>query len=148
MKTTFFLVLLLFTGFGLNAQTVINSAGSTNGSIYYSIGEIAITTISNNDYYLTQGYLQPLDVITSREQETVDNDIIEIFPNPAINIITIKTVWKYSKIRIFNLIGVLQLTENFSDSQIDISKLPVGFYLLELYSDEHKTKKIVSFIKG
>lgn len=45
-------------------QTIINSTGNTlynnNVNIEYSIGEISITTISDNTYQITQGLLQPI----------------------------------------------------------------------------------------
>ena len=46
------------------SQTLINSTGNTiqnnTISVEYSIGEIGITTLSENQNYITQGLLQPI----------------------------------------------------------------------------------------
>jgi gliding motility-associated-like protein len=48
----------------VKSQSLVNTTGNTISnnyiSIEYSIGEIAITTLSSNDNYVTQGLLQPI----------------------------------------------------------------------------------------
>lgn len=65
----YYLITLLFFTVCVNAQTispqVINSAGgggavgSSGVEVYYNIGEPIITTISNSNNAITQGFLQP-----------------------------------------------------------------------------------------
>lgn len=52
----------------ITAGTISSFAGSVNNStisINYSVGEVAIKTISNSSVSLTQGFLQPKLVITT-----------------------------------------------------------------------------------
>jgi gliding motility-associated-like protein len=59
------ITLLIVLTYSTNActQTLVNTTGSTiqnsNLSIEYSIGEIGITTLAENQQYITQGFLQP-----------------------------------------------------------------------------------------
>jgi gliding motility-associated-like protein len=60
------LFVLLLIGDEMFGQQLVNTTGTTIGdnstTIEYSVGEIAITTLSNNSSYITQGLLQPIIV--------------------------------------------------------------------------------------
>ena len=99
MKNKLHLLLIILFGFFtsgiLFAQqitpTVISSQGNSNqfsnGQLDWTIGEIAVTTLSVNDLLLTQGFHQPLPA-----QEIVDDEnqiLVSISPNPTPNDLTI-----------------------------------------------------------
>jgi hypothetical protein len=77
------------------------------------------------------------------------NDLISIFPNPAIDKITIETsgVVKESYLEIVNIEGQKLMTSQITQSQtqIDISSLPSGVYFVRLTND--KTVELGKFVK-
>jgi hypothetical protein len=95
-----------------------------------------------------------------RQQTSVKNDI-KLFPNPAINTIFvtlineekhIKTSSKLSnisQIAIFDNLGIIRLRKVFANNskqiELDISKLKVGIYFIEVF--DGKTKQRKQFIK-
>jgi gliding motility-associated-like protein len=60
----FICLAFLFIFQNVSGQQLVNTTGNTIAdntlSIEYSVGEIAITTLSSNDSYITQGLLQPI----------------------------------------------------------------------------------------
>ncbi len=60
------------------SQSLINSTGNTiqnnNYSFEYSLGEIGITTLVSNENYITQGLLQPFNLIK-------DCKLLQYIPN-------------------------------------------------------------------
>lgn len=63
------------------------------------------------------------------------NHLITVFPNPASNTLYLKGIAKEVQIRIFDLIGK-EVFSCKSNSQLDISHLPEGSYLIEISSGE------------
>ena len=75
-----------------------------------------------------------VDIIENSE----DNQFI-VYPNPAYNKIYIENPGQLS-IEIVNLQGVVVLKKrNYDTTQIDISNLSTGFYLLKIWSDKKLT---------
>ena len=74
---------------------------------------------------------------------------IEVFPNPAVNQITIKGNSKLYQIEIFNAFGTsmqkFNKIENFSE--IDISALPVGMYFIKIRAISNNTFELKKVIK-
>lgn len=69
-------------------------------------------------------------------------EIIEIFPNPVSDFITIN----YPKgnsyfLQIINSVGEIVLAQSLNDNQLDIRHLPTGIYFLSLYSDDKTYQK-------
>lgn len=69
----------------------------------------------------------------------------KVFPNPCHNIINIESYINFSNIKIYNMMG--QLVTQTESSQIDISNLISGTYILEIISNE-ATKEYYKFIKS
>jgi hypothetical protein len=69
----------------------------------------------------------------------------QIFPNPAIETLTIKINNSYSKenIQIFNAIGILIKDEEITTKQIDISDLPKGIYFVGLKNHKENMQKFI-----
>lgn len=88
-----FLEIVLFHGF-TQAQQVLASSGafgqSTVGSISYTLGEGAISTQTNGNTTLTQGFQQTQIVVTAVSEATVSGFSIALFPNPTHDFITLK----------------------------------------------------------
>jgi hypothetical protein len=66
--------------------------------------------------------------------EPVKHVLLEISPNPADNMINLRTNSKIEKIEIINLSGAVVQTEN-NTTNIDISRLKPGMYLLKAKSN-------------
>lgn len=94
----------------LQAQKIVNVSGATmSGSQYnieYSVGEIAINTITTSNKTITQGLLQPLILSDSCSALPQKPDSSSLFSNKAFNdIIISKNVRSYPLI---NDIGILK----------------------------------------
>jgi len=147
-------VLLLFTHYLLEAQTlspnVIATSGtfaeSQQGSLAWTIGEIAVETFSGPGY-LTQGFHQPAN---SALVETG----ITVYPNPTSDFLFIKipTQTKYS-LELSNLHGQLLIEASVTTNgnliyQLDIHKFSSAIYLLLVYNQETGKKSYFKIIKN
>ncbi|NME70058.1 glycoside hydrolase family 9 protein [Flammeovirga aprica] len=64
-------------------------------------------------------------------------DELSVYPNPALNSITIQSNFNISKVRVLNLNGaVLQTVEHRNIKLLDLSGLQQGIYFLQLTSDK------------
>ncbi len=90
-KPILFLFALLFSGMALSAQvtlapTVIASGGGyaegDNISISWTLGELAVATLSGGNLVLTQGFQQPFDIDVGMEKDEVSWGI-SVYPNPV-----------------------------------------------------------------
>ena len=66
---------------------------------------------------------------------TIDNQLIEIYPNPATTIINIISEATIEKIELISTSGKLVVSKSFNSESIDVSKLNKGVYFLKLYSN-------------
>ncbi len=143
MKHLFFFSLLFWAPF-IQGQSItpelISSTGNQieNGSVFldYSIGETIVFSITETDYNLTQGYLQPYEVyanvISDEEKET-----IRVFPNPAndqINILAGNEI--IQSITGTDLSG--KIISIPLSAQIDISEWTSGIYFLSILTSTQK----------
>ncbi len=81
----------LFIVTSINAQvtlapSVISSGGgygeNGNISISWTLGELAVTTLTGGDMILTQGFQQPFDIGVGIQKEEINWDI-SVYPNPV-----------------------------------------------------------------
>ena len=81
--------------------------------------------------------------------EIRDEERINIFPNPANNVINFTELTRNSKANLFDINGKLcmSLLLKKGTSQIDISELSKGNYLLQITDDKSAARKSV-FIKN
>ena len=132
----------------ITAGTISSFAGSVNNStisINYSVGEVAIKTISNSSVSLTQGFLQPKLVITTGIVEVSDNDDVLVYPNPSVDYVFIKSndlvTWE-----IFDSSGKSILIGD--TTKIETNQLANGIYYMELLSKNKGNKKTIKLIKN
>jgi hypothetical protein len=59
------------------------------------------------------------------------NEKFEVFPNPATNMVTIRSKTHVQSVEIFNTVGEKLMQVN-SGHQINIEALPAGLYLLRI----------------
>lgn len=149
-----------FVGVYANSQSLERSVTATSGNYFYhagagslsfTVGECAIESFSSGNNKLTQGFQQPDTSEISFVEENNSTFLIEIFPNPVTQFLTIKNDTKHKFLFAFyddegRLIEVPKLK---TDLQIafDVSKLATGFYLLSISDTEKKTTATKIFIK-
>jgi len=78
-------------------------------------------------------------------QKTTDN-WLNIFPNPALEFISIESGMDYNWVRIFSLSGQEVFAgEIIGSERVDISGLNAGVYLVQIYNhnDLVKTRKLL-----
>jgi hypothetical protein len=148
----------LFTGMSLLAlfhpgfsQKVVNATGNTiynsDINIEYSIGEIAITTLSNTSNHATQGLLQPTIKLTDPGCKII-NDTVVYFPNPTKDILRVvaRTDW-INGYRIYAADGKLLRVAPFFNNQIYMYNLPGGVYFIKLFPGCDDKFRILKVIK-
>ena len=97
-KPATLLTAMLFTAVSLGAQvqltpSVIAAGGGfgegNNISISWTLGELAVTTLSAGDLILTQGFQQPFDIDVGVKEKEL-NWGISVYPNPVGDVLRIK----------------------------------------------------------
>ena len=163
MKTSIFLVTLLFISYGIKAQqitaSVITTAGHVNKSNSYSLiwtlGELVIETDTNTTNQLTQGFQQPEYLYISINNKIGEPLSIETFPNPTkgkINFRVKSSDIKKLKIDIFDITGKnvgnknINITEG-GISTINISPLVPNIYFMRIYLPDGSLFETVKIIK-
>jgi mannan endo-1,4-beta-mannosidase len=98
-----------------------------------------------SDYVLTLDEMPSLKtcVVTGEEEETFETASLKVFPTHVKDNLTIQSTELVEKIAIFNLAGVLQMEQNVSAHQFDISlsNLPSGAYFIKV--NDTKTVKLL-----
>ena len=160
MKHTIKLIIII-TVFSFNIvrlqgqETIATSAGNfigSGGSVSYTIGQVAFSTLFGTNGSLVQGVQQPyeLSVITSVEntEEITLNCIV--YPNPARNIIklAIESIDYDSMFyRLYDIKGLLiqEMKVESEETEISLHNLVPSIYFLKVIKNkkELKTFKII-----
>jgi hypothetical protein len=152
------ILILLLMGSGTNLfsqqlshQVLVPVAGVISaGEINYSqtIGETAVEIISSPDYIFTQGFQQP--GIKLLPGDLPKGNGVEVYPNPAIDNVTIKLFGDISRdfrIEVINVTGTVVISEKLSfidnyyiEKVIPVDQLYNGMYFFRIVS----TDKIIN----
>jgi hypothetical protein len=154
-----FVLFLFFLSNPSNCQTgiiqVINPAGgygnSTDASLDWSLGQIAVSTLVSDQAILTQGLLQENILITQIVLPSENLPGIRVYPNPTAGelIITVEEN-KPLTYNLTDLNGKLLLKGRCLDIEntINLKDLPVGEYILNIsdqtaqYANSYKITKL------
>lgn len=152
------ITILIFSGKGMGQifnPEVLCSGGHTyeEGSFswYGTIGDVFTETLLDSECLISQGFHQP-EKVTLSVKELSTASMYSIFPNPVMNWFTIHTPAtnspKLNSLRIFDLQGRAhwQQGDIVPGSQLQISGLPRGIYILEVRT-EQKDQCRIKFIK-
>jgi hypothetical protein len=140
----FLLIIITTIGIKIQAQNSIgglNSGASANDRNPYSIGEIFVNNTSpNSNSSGIVGAYSTLLLKTTNGILTLRDEDITVFPNPTKNEITIleKGLIFNEEIVLYDLSGKRILKQKPINSQINLSDVPIGIYLLKI----SKTKTI------
>lgn len=156
MKHTTILLLLIFAYINFNvsvAQNSLNSAGGdatgASGSVSFSIGQIAYTTISNPLISVSQGVQQAYEVSQVSIDESFVHQIL-IYPNPTNDLI---------QISVENPVDLCyELSDEFGKvlsvgrfhlqaNSLSINEYPPATYFLRIQEDSTGKSTIFKIIK-
>ncbi|MFH0865583.1 MAG: T9SS type A sorting domain-containing protein, partial [Bacteroidota bacterium] len=123
MKKIFTIGFLLLSAILLHSQTVERFVVSSSGSSYsgptlqvdYTVGEAVISTVSNTNNILTQGFQQPESMITDLDETSSDLNIT-YYPNPCYDICYISLGNSESEtmnVQVYDILGQLITEKDF-----------------------------------
>ena len=136
------------------SQQVINSTGNTASAktleLSWSVGEMAIATLSSSNIVLTEGFLQPdISAHNSGIEEINISDLITVFPNPVHDQLYIKDNSDLVEtVSIYNALGQRLIEQNLINPVLDMSLLMPGIYFVNLINRDRKeihTFKIIKY---
>ena len=129
----------------INAQnlspTVVNSSGgvisNSTHSLEWSLGELAVSTLANQNTLLTQGFLQP-GTTTVETEDLFDESRLLIFPNPVSEWLNLQTdVQDIETVAVHDILGRLVLQTKFQPS-IDLYLIERGTYMISLLGSQQQ----------
>ena len=151
-------IFLLLSLSNLYGQTISKSSISPVGGTFintqdnltlsYNVGEVNIGTMTAGGIQLGSGYFNSFDLDALSVEELYEFGKIQIYPNPASNILYIKSDLLNEKydLQLKNLEGKSMFESSFENtSEINFSLLPSGIYFLKFTNNELKstTQKII-----
>lgn len=148
-KMIYIITSILWWPIFINAQSIdmeiISGSGfsnANNNGVSWSLGELAIQEIKSNNNIITQGFHQGDLIVTSLFEN--ERDIaIEVYPNPTITSINIKTdIQESLNCKLYNLQG--KLVDNRMTmgqlSTIQMDEFPAGAYYLQILNRDRVVK--------
>lgn len=140
-KNGFIIILLLCALHVQGQQQVISSAGNfhsaASGSISWTLGELAIETLTTAGNILTQGFQQSRLTVTGiGDIPTLDYEIV-VYPNPASDHLIIRTDKEQHEnlyYHLYDLSGKIVLQDKILESEttITVNHLKSAVYLLRI----------------
>ncbi len=149
MKNFVLILVMLFTSM-LAAQTIdkfsIDSGGDNVASgdlkLLFTIGEVNVQELSNGNISVSAGFITSPFSTLSLDDEVLHN--LTIYPNPAISSIFISSSLELQKVELYNILGK-KVVETIQTTQLDVSQLASGLYMLNVYFQDGRKviKKII-----
>ena len=151
--TLIVLTLLTFSTFS-QVQEVVSSSGdnynNSSGSIQYTLGEVVISTVSNSNSTITQGFHQTKWDFVGLEDYSSDFDVT-VYPNPISERLTIRaTAFSNIQYKMHDAIGriIFQGTLNAETTPIDVISITPGAYSITLYDQNESKLKTFKLVKN
>lgn len=114
--------------------------GSTSSPILlHSMGAVAASVIQDNGIRLDQGMFLACDLACTRTTTGIESTIyahpvISAYPNPAQLYVNLSgDSRQIAQYKLFNPTGQLIAAGQITEPRIDVSTLPAGLYLLQVY---------------
>jgi hypothetical protein len=154
-----FLVLFLFFGAGLQAQTiskqVIGPSGATfengNNKLSYTAGEVVVGAMTDEDgsYQLGNGYYPSLDLSTLNTETPELQLQVKVYPNPVTEAIYIThPTEQFFEVAITDISGkqILQ-TPHQKQQPLSVQILTIGTYFITVTTKDSKHTNTYKIIK-
>lgn len=162
-KSITIIVLILFSVSGYAQITLEPSVIASGGeyaetetmSLSWTLGELAITTLSGGDMILTQGFQQPIDFGTGIGAEEL-NWQITAYPNPVSDALFIRfdidmtrEFWIEVQDVTGRVISLEQKKEVFPGDviQLNTSTFSYGVYFLKVFTPDKEQSQVLSISK-
>lgn len=160
MKTpllSFFLCFYLALAYSQTVTpTVIAAAGGSyqdgDVSLDWTVGELAITKLSDGDHIITQGFHQPPLLITST-QEVLSDFPVKVYPNPTTYWVNVELPNARERwaVQLYDQRGLLLFTSDGltgpSCHLTIFDQLPSGSYVLRVSIPEQQTSRSFNIVK-
>lgn len=122
-----------------------NSGAVSNNNLIYSVGEVFVVPINQNE--ASSGIIGAISRIefTSLGIDEIElTEKLKFFPNPASNSVFLEIENEIIKIiYIFDLNGKLVISQKNINNQIDLSSLQTGTYIVKTDNQNIKSFKII-----
>ena len=148
-KIGFIIVLLLCALHVQCQQQVVSSAGNfhsnASGSISWTLGELAVETLTTAGNILTQGFQQSrLTVVGIGDIPALDFEIV-VFPNPASDHLIIRTDKEQHEnlyYQLYDLTGKLIVQDRIRETEttIAVNHLRAAVYLLRIIEGNRQVR--------
>ena len=160
MKQSLFLFFIMISTGQVCAQStnpeVLSTAGKTfQGNaiqLDWTIGDLAISSIQNSNYQITQGFHQPYYIVSKIHEFPLAIGQIKLFPNPTTDYLSLEFSFEEQStfiIQLFDTSGKMIWVKTKKGKEIEdnisLRDLPNGSYFLSFIVDEtlySKTFKI------
>lgn len=139
----FFACLTVAKAQSISPQVIASSGTHSTGSniqLSWTLGEPVITTVSNGNNIITQGFHQTLLTVTNVEENNLSEINISVFPNPTSEILNISLTnnQKDLQLELFDMNGKLLQTQSINATQnsthVNMSEYARANYLLRLHA--------------
>ncbi|MGB5982697.1 MAG: T9SS type A sorting domain-containing protein [Nonlabens sp.] len=142
----YFIPLLFISPCLLVSQEVqsINSGAFTNNSLAYGVGTIYVNTtdIDNNSSGII-GAISYYEFGTLSLETLLQDQHIQFYPNPVEDMIYLKCDMAFDEAQIYDLKGRLVFAVTNPQSQIDLSSLEIGVYIIKFNDAAGTSIKII-----
>jgi|GEM_PF-5746236 len=151
-------ITLLFTGCISISKAQINAVyrissfgqiGSVDSIQISSFGGSAFQSSSESSEVTVSPFLPTNELVTSLENELLENVNTQMYPNPVRDYLRISVPGTNLNLTIYNLLGEEIFKENliFKESEIDLSFLEEGLYFIDIMDEKNKVLSISKIIK-
>ena len=137
------------------AQSGITAAGGDatgeGGTLSYSLGQVAYTTIQANNGLISQGVQQSFEIIPLFTVQSDDDLFATLYPNPSANHVTVawnRPIQEQMAVKVISATGqeMYQSTLTNQFSQLPLDALAAGVYFIYVRQDESLIQ-LFKFIK-
>lgn len=123
------------------SPTVVNTSGgviqNSSHSLEWSLGELAVSTLTSPANLLTQGFLQP-NVTTVGTEDLFDESQLAVFPNPVSDWLNLQTdIPDIETVQVHDVLGRLVLQSQFQPL-LDVHTLNTGTFVVSLFDKQNQ----------
>lgn len=153
LKLHYFLVTLFLLGLvhvvnGQLQEVVATAGGSYRGchiSVSFTLGEVGVLTLENEERIVTQGFHQPKLVVTAINESADLTINIQAYPNPVteyLHLVTSEILPTGSTYQLFNISGALVEEKPLegTTTEIKFQSLVSATYFLKVVQGEQTVK--------
>ena len=152
MKNYLLIILVLTASVSVKAQQleVVATSGDfykkSSGSISWTLGEVAIETLSETNYILTQGFQQSKLTVTAINDLKVPGIELSVYPNPTNSFLSIEVKTDKQRdllLSLFDLNGRLILQKKMTGNKqtINMQNYKSGTYILKVMLEKDSSRK-------